>query len=143
MSEEVKQQDQQLFTRGYIFNLLSQALLNVSRDLYNLECDDLSSITLHMSGLCADRSVDSRKDEIVKPREQVKSLETPTNLKVVKDCTCSCDEEQMNCTGHVNPGQDACQTACQDACQQESSQQSIESEVTEIVSQIRQEQNRG
>lgn len=142
---------QKLYTRQHIITSITNALLNVSKDLYNLGLDDLSTMTLNMCDICLSH-IDESKDELVQPRQPEGAVkEVMFNVgeqinvqaeseKPIDSCSCSCSEEKMNCNGHVNPGQDACQTACQDACQQESSQQSIESEVTEIVSKIRQQQ---
>ncbi len=127
--------ESELFTREHVIKVVAGALLNVSKDLYNLGLDDLSSIALTMGDRCLSH-IGPDKDSLVYPREP----NTPFVLKPTEmsgSVTCRCEKSEIDrpvqCNGHQNPG-DVTVTS-----PQRESSSSIESEVSEIVTQIRRE----
>ena len=144
-SSECTIPEDQLFTREFVLKAVTRALVNVSKDLYNLGIDDLSAIALTMGDACLNH-IDSRKDDLVYPREPNQAPVQPKKegLSVQEEsCRCSCGDKEVEttvCNGHQNPGESVCNG--HQNTSQNKSVSSIESEVTEIVAKIRAEQSK-
>ena len=117
----------ELFSREFVLKAVTNALLNVSKDLYNLGLDDLSALALTMGEQCLNH-IDERKDDLVSPRAPNQPF---TPVKGVEGCTCKCGDDNVDvqmCNGHNNESVNTSE---------------IEEEVSDIVSKIRAEQSKG
>lgn len=106
--------ESELFSREYVLSAVTRALINVSKDLYNLGLDDLSKMAISMGDICVD-NIDERKDELVYPREP---NQPPVNPKAI--CDCGCKPTEVKTDGMSN----------------------IEEEVSGLVDKIRSEQSK-
>ncbi len=151
MSQDSVNPENQFFTRETIIKSVATALMNVSKDLYNLGLDDMSNIALTMGEQCLNH-IGADRNELVHPREpntpppgqQVAPQSAPqgsvTCTIETKDdgCGCGCAEKEVNCNGHTNRGVDTGpKTSAPPMPQPDGA--AIEKEVSEIVTKIRSE----